>query len=119
MDGVADVVVLEDEAGFDVLWEGEVVFAEARDGGGFVAEDAAQVEDHDRVAVLLWGELEKRKHFCVVVEVSEGVVDDGFAGGAELGVLFFHVESGVEAQRWERLKSILRRTSERIGRRVI
>lgn len=45
------------------------------------------MEDHDCVAVLLWGKFEKGKHFGVVVEVAKGVVDDGFARGAKLGVL--------------------------------
>ncbi len=87
MHAPAHVVILQDEAIFDVMRESGVVFPEASDGGFFVPEDAAKVEDHDGVTVLLIGEFEERKHFGVVVEVAESVVDDGFPRRTELGVL--------------------------------
>jgi len=45
------------------------------------------VEDHDGVAVLLWGQLEEGEQLVVVDEVADGGGDDGGAGGAELGEL--------------------------------
>lgn len=83
----AHVVVLQDEAILDVLRKSGVVFPKAGEGGFFVAEDAAEVEDHDGVTILLIGEFEEGEHFGVVVEVAESVVDDGFPRGTELGVL--------------------------------
>lgn len=83
----ADVVVFQHQAVFDGLRQGGIIVAEAVEGGGFVAEDTAEVEDHDGVPVLLRRELEEREQLGVVVEVAEGVVDDGFAGGAELSEL--------------------------------
>lgn len=53
----------------------------------FITEDAAEVEDHDCIAVLLRGKVEEGEHFGVVVKVADGVVDDRFTRGAELGVL--------------------------------
>ena len=55
VDAPADVVVFEDEAVFDALWEGGVILAETGEGGFLVAEDAAEMEDHNCVTVLLRG----------------------------------------------------------------
>lgn len=87
MNTPADVVVLEDQPVFDALWEGGIVFTEAGQGCFLVAEDATKMEDHDCVAVLLWGQFKKGQQFSVVVEVTEGIVNNGFTRGAELGEL--------------------------------
>lgn len=83
----ADIVVFQYEAVFHSLRECGVIFPEAVERGFFVAEDAAEVEDHDRVAILLLWQFEEGEQLGVVVEVAEGVIDDGFTGRTELGVL--------------------------------
>lgn len=67
MNRPADVVVFEHEAVFDALWEIFVVLAEAIQGRGFVAEDAAEVQDHYCIAVLLGWELKQGEEFGMVI----------------------------------------------------
>lgn len=87
VDGPAYIVVFENEAVLAGLREAGVILLEALQRGGFVAELAAHVNDHYCVAVLLLGQLEEGEQLVVVFEVSNGGINDFFAGRAELGEL--------------------------------
>ena len=78
MNGPADIVVFEDEAVLHALREVFVVFAEAVECRYFIAKDAAEMQDHDSVSVLLWRQLEQAKHFRMVVKITKRVVNDLF-----------------------------------------
>lgn len=54
MDTPTNVIILEHKTVFDALRQLGVVLTEAGQGGLFVAEDAAEMEDHDGITVLLW-----------------------------------------------------------------
>ena len=83
----AYVVVLEDEALLDVGGESGIIFSEPVQSCFTITKDAAEVENHHCIAVLLRGHLQEAEKLGMVFEVANRIVDDLLSRRAKLGVL--------------------------------